>query len=63
MTYEEQILRIEEIIAELSEEKVTLENSLELFSEGARLLSKCGHELDEVKEKAEILLTEGNYEV
>lgn len=62
MTYEERILRIEEIIAELSDEKVTLENSLRLFSEGAGLISNCESELNEIKEKAEILLSEGNYE-
>ena len=62
MTYEESVLRIEEIIHKLSDEKISLEASLKLFEEGTLLLRSCGDMLKEVEEKAEILMPEGKYE-
>ena len=62
MTYEQSIMRIEEIIAKLSDESVTLDSSLDLFQEGTRLLNECNILLDKVEKKAEVFLPEGKYE-
>ena len=41
MTFEQSMVRIEQIIAELSDKNTSLERSLELFSEGAELVCQC----------------------
>lgn len=55
MTFEQSLDRLDEIIALLSNEKVTLEQSLELYSEGAALIEKASKELSEAKLKIEKL--------
>lgn len=45
MTYEEAIGRLEAIVAELEAGKLTLDDSVRLFEEGARLADFCSKTL------------------
>lgn len=47
--------RLEEIVAELENEKMPLEKSLKLYEEGVKLASKCSSELEAAKRKIQIL--------
>ena len=51
MTFEQSIERLDEIISLLSNEKVTLEQALSLYSEGAALIESASKELSEAKLK------------
>jgi exodeoxyribonuclease VII small subunit len=44
-TLEQSLQRLEEIVALLGDSQVDLERSLELFTEGVRLSSRCREEL------------------
>ena len=55
MTFEQSIERLDEIIALLSNEKITLEQSLSLYSEGAALIESASQQLSEAKLKIEKL--------
>lgn len=51
MTFESAISRIEEIVALLEGNQVTLNDSIKLFEEGTRLTSFCLEQLDNAKQK------------
>lgn len=51
MTFESAISRIEEIVALLEENQVTLNDSIKLFEEGTQLTSFCLEQLDNAKQK------------
>lgn len=53
MKFEQSISRIDEIITYLENGDISLEQSLELYQEGVKLLSDCRDELT----NAEILIT------
>lgn len=55
MTFEESLLRLDEITQLLSDGSTTLEQSLELYAEGAALIDKCSKELNDAKLKIEKL--------
>ena len=46
MKYNDAIKRIEEIVAALEAGGTSLEQTLEMFEEGAKLLKECQQELD-----------------
>lgn len=48
-TIEEALRRLEEIVAKLGEENVTLDDSLTLFSEGMKLSERCKKQLEEAE--------------
>ena len=50
-TFEENISRLEEIIALLEKGEAPLADSLALFEEGTRLVSACGKQLDQAELK------------
>ena len=50
-TFEENIARLEEIIALLEKGEAPLADSLALFEEGTRLVSACGKQLDQAELK------------
>ena len=50
MSFEQQIARLEEIVAAL-EGDVQLSDSLSLFEEGTRLISACSKELDQAEQQ------------
>lgn len=53
-TIEQSLQRLEEIVAKLGEETVSLDDSLALFSEGMKLSQQCMKQLDE----AELIIEE-----
>ena len=55
MSYEQAVARIEEILSILSAGKVTLDESLKLYTEGAKLLEICEQQLNEAKLQIETL--------
>ncbi|MGN1135492.1 MAG: exodeoxyribonuclease VII small subunit [Oscillospiraceae bacterium] len=53
MKFEESINKINEIISALEDKEISLDDSIELYKEGAKLIESCKKELD----KAEMLVT------
>lgn len=45
MTFEQQIVRLEQIVAKLERGEVALAESLALFEEGTRLAAACSQQL------------------
>jgi exodeoxyribonuclease VII small subunit len=55
-TFEEALVRLEEIIRKLENGELSLEESLKLFEEGIALARHCNLKLDEAQGKVEVLL-------
>lgn len=55
-TFEEALVRLEQIIGELENGELNLEESLKLFEEGIALSRHCNLKLDEAQGKVELLL-------
>ena len=51
MTFEEQIKRLEAIVAALEKGDVQLADSLSLFEEGTKLIAACSRELDQAEQR------------
>lgn len=51
MTFEQRIMRLEEIVARLERGDAPLADSLTLFEEGTRLIGDCSKELDDAEQK------------
>lgn len=51
MTYENAIKRLEEIVALLEKNEVTLDESMKLFEEGTKLTALCTKKLKEAEQK------------
>lgn len=62
MTFEESIARLDEIVKQLSDGETTLDKSLSLYAEGAKLIKSCSKQLDKAQLKIEQLsaLKEGD---
>ena len=63
LSLEESLARLEEIVAELENDKLPLEKSLKLYEEGVKLASSCAAELDKAKRKIKILQQGKNGEI
>lgn len=50
-TFEQQIARLEEIVAALEKGDVQLADSLKLFEEGSRLIAACSKQLDQAEQQ------------
>lgn len=50
-TFEENMARLEAIVAQLEKGDATLGDSLALFEEGAKLVNQCRKELDAAEQK------------
>jgi exodeoxyribonuclease VII small subunit len=57
-TFEGSLKRLEEIVAQLEGNALALEQSLEIFEEGVKLVRFCTGRLDEAERRIEILLTD-----
>jgi exodeoxyribonuclease VII small subunit len=57
-TFEESLQRLEEIVAQLEDNKLALEHSLQVFEEGVKLVRFCAGRLDEAERRIEILLAD-----
>jgi len=51
MTFEEAVVRIDEIVASLERGDAQLDKSLSLFEEGVKLIETCGTMLDTAEQK------------
>ena len=58
-TFESAVERLEEIISVMDSDNIDLDKSIELFSEGAKLIDFCNKSLDNAKLKVEKLLPNG----
>lgn len=56
MSFEEQITRLEEIVAALEKGDAQLADSLALFEEGTKLAASCTAMLDEAEQKVVALM-------
>lgn len=54
-SFEKSIGRLEEIVAALQSGKLSLDESLKVFQEGAGIISECNTMLDEAEQKVEVL--------
>ena len=57
-TFEESLKRLEEMVAQLEDNKLALEQSLQVFEEGVKLVRFCTGRLDEAERRIEILLAD-----
>lgn len=57
-SYEERIVRIEEIIKRIETNQPTLEESVALFEEGMKLVKACEEELEKTQQKVVQLVEE-----
>lgn len=55
MTFEQAISRLDEIVTHLGDGSVALDESLKLYSEGAKLIKDCSDKLSSAKLKIEKL--------
>ncbi|MBE6647003.1 MAG: exodeoxyribonuclease VII small subunit [Ruminococcaceae bacterium] len=55
MSLEQSMLRLEEIVKEMENEKLPLDKSLKLYEEGIGLVERCSGELENAKRKIMIL--------
>ena len=51
LTFEQQIQRLEEIVAALEKGDAQLADSLALFEEGTKLIAACSKELDQAEQQ------------
>lgn len=51
LTFEQSLLRLEEIVKQLEQGKVSLDESLRLFEEGTALAAACNKQLDNAERK------------
>lgn len=55
MTFEKSMNRLDEIIASLDNDKMPLDEALELYKEGISLSAECKKELESAKQQVKIL--------
>ena len=55
-TFEQQIARLEEIVAALEKGDAQLADSLKLFVEGTKLIAACSMELDQAEQQVVMLM-------
>ena len=55
MTYEQALLRLEEIVAVLEKNDISLDDSLKLFEEGTKLTAFCTEKLNNAKAKINVI--------
>lgn len=51
VTFEQQLQRLEEIVASLEKGDVPLADSLALFEEGTKLIGSCSRQLDQAEQQ------------
>ena len=59
MTFEESVIRLEEILKQLEGDKVDLATTLSQYEEGVRLLKNCHGILETARQKIEVLRSVG----
>ena len=56
LTFEQQLSRLEEIVAALEKGDAPLADSLALFAEGSKLIDSCSKQLDAAEQKVVTLM-------
>ena len=59
LTFEESLLRLEEILKQLEGDKVDLATALSQYEEGIRLLKNCHGILETAQQRIEVLRNDG----
>lgn len=64
ITFEKALVRLEEILKGLEQGSAPLDESLNMFEEGVKLVKLCNFKLDNAEQKIKILVKnqEGNYD-
>ncbi len=60
LSFEEALVRLQQIVGGLENGSVPLEESLSLFEEGVGLVKLCNEKLDRAEQKVKILLKKGD---
>jgi len=60
LNFEEALERLEEIVDNLESGGLSLNESLEKFTEGIKLIQFCNKELNKAEKKIELAIKEGN---
>ena len=58
-SFEEAMVRLEAVVAQLEKGECGLDQSLKLFEEGAKLARQCEQLLDQAEQKVNLLLADG----
>lgn len=59
-TFEENLIRLEQIVQAMEKGDVSLEDSLKLFQEGTDLVKKCAKRLDEAQQQVTKIMAEAD---
>ena len=62
MSLEANFAKLEETIAKLEQEDITLEESFAAYTEGMQLLKKCNEEITAVEKKVQVISEDGTLE-
>lgn len=62
MSLEANFAKLEETIAKLEKEDITLEESFAAYTEGMQLLKKCNEEITAVEKKVQVISEDGTLE-
>lgn len=54
-TLEESFLKLDQVIAQLEQEEISLEDSFKLYNDGMKLLKECNDSIDKVEKKLIVL--------
>lgn len=58
MGYEEAMQKLEKVVGRLETDEVSLEESLELFEQGVKLMQTCHQRLNEIESRVQLLTRE-----
>ena len=56
MEFEKKLKRLEEIVSQMEEGKLSLEEHIKMFQEGIDLSKKCQKQLNEAEQKVQVLM-------
>lgn len=62
-SFEKDLKNLEDIVARLESEDVSLEESMKLYEEGVKLARLCSEKLDKAEKKVEILSKDKNGDI
>ena len=63
VTFEQALQKLETIVTEIEQGKVSLEESIEKYAEGTKLITKCRSILNEAEKKIAILSSQDSGEL
>lgn len=60
LSFEELMVKLEDITNKLENEKLSLDESVKLFEEGMEISKECNNKLEDAEKKITILINENN---